>query len=193
MRALVHATRDARPDCSLSARPRTIENTLRIYDDLSGEFERCLGPGRHGHCRSFPTNGLRQTADEVLQRAAIAMQSELSINRAVYDALIAIDTRRARRRDEVLQSTASCWPSAWPGVDKDDETRRVAAHAASGRPRGRPRGVLEETSAPTTGRSSSRASPISTGCRPISSRGTKPDANGAITVGTKRRRRAAGC
>ncbi|MBZ5557714.1 MAG: Zn-dependent oligopeptidase [Acidobacteriia bacterium] len=72
---------------------RTVENTLRPYDDIQIEMEAASGP-----CRVLsalhPDERMRTAADEVRQRADV-FTSNLNVNRAVHDAIAAIDLRRA--------------------------------------------------------------------------------------------------
>ncbi len=72
---------------------RTVENTLRPYDDIQIELEAAAGP-----CRVIsalhPDEQMRVAADDVRQRADV-FSSNLTVNRAVYDAIAAIDLKRA--------------------------------------------------------------------------------------------------
>jgi thimet oligopeptidase len=72
---------------------RTVENTLRPYDDIQIELEAAKGPARTVSVL-HPDARMRAVADEVSQRAD-AIDANLKVNRAVYDAIAAIDLGRA--------------------------------------------------------------------------------------------------
>jgi len=104
---------------------RTVENTLRPYDDAALEIEAVTGPA-NVIVSEHPDDRMRQTADAAMTRAR-EIATERSTNRAVYDALAAID---AGREDEETKYYLSRELRTFRlgGVDKDDATRaRLAA------------------------------------------------------------------
>jgi thimet oligopeptidase len=100
--------------------PRTIENTLRPYDDLSGDLSDLIGEAVL-ITAVHPDQRMRQAAEDVLQRAN-TLDSERSVDRAIYDALKTIDTRRADAEAKYYVSR-DLRAFRLAGVDKDDATR----------------------------------------------------------------------
>src|SRR5262245_1046935 len=72
---------------------RTVENTLRLYDDMLIELSLAQG-GANVLNRFQGDKAFRQTADDTLERVA-TFQTALSLNPAVYRALSEIDLGRA--------------------------------------------------------------------------------------------------
>jgi thimet oligopeptidase len=103
---------------------RTVENTLRPYDEIILEIENVIGPGRV-IANLHPDDRMRQAAETALKRAE-AIKTERSTNRAVYDALAAIDVSRedAETKYYVARELRTF---RLDGVDKDDATRRRLA------------------------------------------------------------------
>jgi len=73
--------------------PRTVGNTLALYDDVLIELGLAEGAAAL-ISRMPPDAGFRDAAERVLQQVA-SVQAGLSLNRAVYDALHAIDLSSA--------------------------------------------------------------------------------------------------
>ena len=73
--------------------PRTVDNTLRPYDDIEIKLTDVAGPATVVFA-VHPDERMRQTASEAAQRAR-AMATDLGLNRAVYNALAAVDVSRA--------------------------------------------------------------------------------------------------
>ena len=99
---------------------RTIENTLRPYDDLSMAIADVTGP-----CslisQTHPDERMRQAAEGVLRRAG-TFSSDVAVNRAVYDALHALDVSRADAETKhYVDRELRAFRLA--GVDKDEETQ----------------------------------------------------------------------
>jgi thimet oligopeptidase len=116
---LAHAT-EARARLLAVTGRRTVENTLQPYDDLNGDVNDIIGETIL-ITAVHPDQRMRQIADEALQRAT-ALNSERLVNRAAYDALKAIDARSADAEakyyvDRELRAFRRA------GVDKDDATR----------------------------------------------------------------------
>jgi thimet oligopeptidase len=102
------------------AGPRTIENTLRLYDEVLEQL--MLAGSQVGVFNSVaPDKAVRDQAQEEAQRVAMAA-SALSLDRAVYDALSAIDLSGANAPTRhYVERTLLGYRLA--GVDKDDATR----------------------------------------------------------------------
>jgi len=100
---------------------RTIDNTLRPYDDVLLELD-AVGSQAQLVQSVHPVEGLRQTAEKVSQKAG-TFGTELSLNRGVYDALTAIDAGNADAETQYyLKRTLRDFRLA--GVDKDEATRK---------------------------------------------------------------------
>ena len=108
---------------------RTVENTLRAYDEIV----------RHGENVAYAANLIEsvhpdpnyRTTAEDLTRRSTKFLDDLSLNRAVYDGLAAIDARKSDAATRYyLEKTLRDFRRA--GVDKDEATRKQIA------------GILEE-------------------------------------------------
>src|SRR5438034_5901080 len=100
--------------------PRTIENTLRPYDDMQIVLDDVLGPATVLFA-VHPDEGMRRAASEASRRAR-AMGEDLGLNRALYDALSAIDVSRADAATKYyMQRELHDFHSN--GVDRDQPTR----------------------------------------------------------------------
>ena len=100
---------------------RTVENTLRTYDDAL-IFLDATSAQSGLISQVHPDSALRGAADKATQ-AASAFATELSLNRKVYDALAAVDTTRADPETRYyVWKTLRDFRLA--GVDKDDATRK---------------------------------------------------------------------
>jgi thimet oligopeptidase len=99
---------------------RTIDNTLRPYDDVLLELD-AVG-SQAGLMQSVhPAEALRQTAEKISQKAG-TFATELSLNRGVYDALTALDVSKAGAETQYyVKRTLRDFRLA--GVDKDEATR----------------------------------------------------------------------
>ncbi len=99
---------------------RTLDNTLRPYDDVLLELEAVSSQAQLIQS-VHPIEGLRQTAEKVSQKAG-TFATELSLNRGVYDALAALDASKADEETQYyLKRTLRDFRLA--GVDKDEATR----------------------------------------------------------------------
>jgi len=100
--------------------PRTIENTLRLYDDLRIDLDSLQAPSNLIR-QTHPDEAMRQIADATEQRAR-AISSELLLNRAVYDALTAIDLSHADAQEKFYVQR-ELRDFRLNGVDRDEATR----------------------------------------------------------------------
>jgi thimet oligopeptidase len=100
--------------------PRTPENSLRLYDEAIEQLT--LAGAQAGVLNSVAADkAVRDQAQDEAQRVAMA-GSALSLNRAVYDALTAIDLEGASAATQhYVQRTLLSYRLA--GVDKDQATR----------------------------------------------------------------------
>ncbi|MGC2298210.1 MAG: peptidase M3, partial [Acidobacteriaceae bacterium] len=100
--------------------PRTIETTLRAYDDSVAELA-AVGSLTGLVNSVYPEKAVRDTAQALLQKISQA-GVELSLNRDVYQALDKIDASGADAATKhYLDRTLLQYRLA--GVDKDDATR----------------------------------------------------------------------
>jgi thimet oligopeptidase len=100
---------------------RNLENTLRPYDDILVELD-SAGSQAALIEEVHPDKAMRETAQKVTQRVS-AFGTELSLNRAVYDALAALDISRADAETRFyVEKTLRDFRLA--GVDKDEATRK---------------------------------------------------------------------
>ena len=100
---------------------RTIENTLRPYDDVLLELD-AVGSQAQLVQSVHPIENLRQIAEKVSQTAG-AFGAELSLNRGVYDALASVDVSKADAETQYyMKRTLRDFRLA--GVDKDEATRK---------------------------------------------------------------------
>jgi len=100
--------------------PFTIDSTLRLYDDIALELGRAQNPAIV-LANMHPEVDVQKAADAVLVRAH-EVDAKRSTNRAVYDALAAIDARKADAASRYyLQRELSAFRR--DGVDKDAATR----------------------------------------------------------------------
>lgn len=100
---------------------RTIDNTLKPYDEILVHLD-AVGNQSSLMENTHPDEQMRKTAEQFSQKAA-AFGAELSLNRSVYDALVAMDVSKADAKTKYyVQKTLRDFRLA--GVDKDDETRK---------------------------------------------------------------------
>jgi thimet oligopeptidase len=100
---------------------RTVDNTLRPYDDLKIELGTAFGVTNM--LRSLhPDAAMRKTAGDLAERAA-TFSTELSLNRKLYDAVTATDISKAdaATRHYVARELRDYRKQ---GVEKDDATRQ---------------------------------------------------------------------
>ncbi len=99
---------------------RTIENTLAVYDEILVHLD-AVGSQASLMENVHPDETIRTTAEKFSQKAA-AFGAELSLNRAVYDALTAIDLSKADAKTKFyVEKTLRDFRLS--GVDKDEATR----------------------------------------------------------------------
>src|SRR5579863_9756100 len=100
--------------------PRNIENTLRLYDAAIEHL--ALAGAQAGVLNSVASDkGVRDQAQLEAQRVAMA-GSALSLNRPVYDALVAIDLNSSSAATKhYVERTLLAYRLS--GVDKDEATR----------------------------------------------------------------------
>ena len=121
--------------------PRTVENTLRLYDAAIEQL--ALAGAQAGVLNSVAADkAVRDQAQMEAQRVAMA-GSALSLNRGVYDALAAMDLTGASRGNTALTSSAPCSAIAWPASTRT-RRRAIACRHFMKRPRG-----IRSTSAAT--------------------------------------------
>ena len=100
---------------------RTIENTLRVYDDIQLELD-AVGQQAQLIQSVHPDATMRETAEKVSQRAS-ALNTEVSLNRAVYDAISSLDVSGADEETKYyVQRLLRDFKLA--GVDKDEAVRK---------------------------------------------------------------------
>jgi thimet oligopeptidase len=100
---------------------RTVENTLRPYDNL--KIELGGAGGLANAVRSLhPDASMRKTAGELVERIG-AVATELSLNRALYDALASTTLTRADAETKHYV-TRELRDYRRQGVEKDDATRQ---------------------------------------------------------------------
>jgi thimet oligopeptidase len=100
---------------------RTIENTLRPYDDVLLELD--AAGSQAGLIQVVhPDAKVRDGAEQISQKVS-ALGTELSLNRKVYDAIAALDVSAADAETKYyVQRTLRDFRLA--GVDKDEATRK---------------------------------------------------------------------
>lgn len=99
---------------------RTIDNTLRPYDRILTLLD-AAGSQSSLFENVHPADAMRSTAEQFSQKVA-SFGAELSLNRAVYDALSAMDLAGADASTKFyVEKTLRDFRLA--GVDKDEETR----------------------------------------------------------------------
>jgi thimet oligopeptidase len=100
--------------------PRTVDNTLTLYDEILRHLEPA---GNQAYLMSqvHPDAAMREVGDKLVQQMS-AFETELSLNRGVYDALAAVDAKGADADTRFyLERTLRDFRLA--GVDKDEATR----------------------------------------------------------------------
>ena len=101
--------------------PRTIDNTLRPYDDASNQLD--MAASQAGLMSEVhPSAALRTTAEGVTQ-AVSAYATEISLNHKVYEALKSVDAKAADAETHYYL-TKELRDFRLAGVDKDDATRK---------------------------------------------------------------------
>jgi thimet oligopeptidase len=101
--------------------PHTVENTLRPYDDVLLELDAATSQAELIEA-VHPDDRMREEAERTSQKAA-AFATQLTLNRALYDALLAIDVSGADAETRYyVQRTLRDFRLA--GVDKDEATRK---------------------------------------------------------------------
>ena len=100
--------------------PRTVENTLRVYDNALVELDMAASQASLME-NVHPDSTIRTVAEKMSQNAS-ALFTELSLNRGVYDALAAIPTAGLDAETQYyLEKTLRDFRLS--GVDKDEATR----------------------------------------------------------------------
>jgi thimet oligopeptidase len=101
--------------------PRTVDNTLRVFDDVQLELD-AVGQQSQLIQSVHPDAALRAMAEKLSQKAS-ALSTELSLNRHIYDAIAAVDVSGADAETKYyVQRLRRDFRLA--GVDKDETTRR---------------------------------------------------------------------
>jgi thimet oligopeptidase len=99
---------------------RSIENTLALYDEILIHLDAVSN--QTSLLQNVHPDGTMRTAAEQFSQKASAFASELSLNRAVYDALSATDCSKADAKTKFyVEKTLLNFRLS--GVDKDDTTR----------------------------------------------------------------------
>ena len=102
-------------------RARTLDNTLRPYDDVMLEIDAVSSQAQLVQS-VHPNEPVRLAAERVSQKAG-AFAAELSLNRRVFDALNGLDAKAADAETQYyLRRTLRDFHLA--GVDKDEATRQ---------------------------------------------------------------------
>ena len=106
---------------------RTLDNTLRVYDDLQIEID-AVGQQAQLIQSVHPDAAMRDAAEKVSQKAS-ALNTEVSLNRSVFDAIRALDMTAGPRGAEAPGETESYVKRLLrdfrlAGVDKDEATRK---------------------------------------------------------------------
>ena len=102
------------------AGPRTVENTLRPFDEATRELD-LAGSGASLLTNASPAKELRDVGQEVSQKVSAAA-TEMSLNPEIYRALQAIDVTEADAATRYyLERTLLGYRLS--GIDKDDATR----------------------------------------------------------------------
>jgi len=106
---------------------RTLDNTLRVYDDLQIEID-AVSQQAQLIQSVHPDAAMRDAAEKVSQKAS-ALNTEVSLNRSVFDAIQALDVTAARRSAEAPGETEYYLKRLLrdfrlAGVDKDEATRK---------------------------------------------------------------------
>ncbi len=100
---------------------RTIENTLRAYDDALLEWD-AVASQSGLMSEVHPDSAIRDSAEKSAQRAS-AFLTGLQLNRKVYDALAALDVKGADAETRYFV-TRTLRDFRLAGVDKDEPTRQ---------------------------------------------------------------------
>ena len=117
--------------------PRTLENSLRLYDAAIEQLS--LAGAQAGVLNSVAADkAVRDQAQMEAQRVAMA-GSALSLNREVYDALVAIEPRRRQSPPPATTSSAPCSATVWPASTRT-RPPAIASRRCTKRP---PRTSLE--------------------------------------------------
>ena len=99
---------------------RTVDNTLKPYDEILIHLD-AVGNQANLMENVHPDSAMRGTAEQFSQKVS-AFATELSLNRAVYDALISMDLSKADAKTKFyVEKTLRDFRLA--GVDKDEATR----------------------------------------------------------------------
>src|SRR5690348_1775939 len=101
--------------------PRTIDNTLRVFDDVQLELD-AVAPQAQLIQSVHPDADTRATAEKVSQRAS-ALNTEVSLNRGAFDAIKALDVSAADPETKHYVSRL-LRDFRLAGVDKDEATRK---------------------------------------------------------------------
>ena len=101
--------------------PRTIENTLRPYDDVLLELDAVSSQAQLIQS-VHPNESLRQSAEKMSQKAG-AFATDLSLNRGVYEALSSLDGTNADAETKYYL-TRTLRDFRLAGVDKDEPARK---------------------------------------------------------------------
>ncbi len=125
MQARLDAARHARDELVAARGPRTVDDTLRAYDNVQLELDAVSSQSQLIQA-VHPDEKVRAAAEKMSQ-AAGALGSELSVDRGLYDAIAAIDVSHADEETRYYV-TRTLRDFHLAGVDKDEATRaRVKA------------------------------------------------------------------
>ncbi len=100
--------------------PRTIENTLVPYDDATRDLDSAAYFS--GLMEEVAADAAYRDSATAMTRKVSAVQTDLSLNRGVYDALVSLDLSGADARTKYYVSRQLVLYKLG-GVDKDDATR----------------------------------------------------------------------
>jgi thimet oligopeptidase len=159
--------------------PRTVDNTLRPYDDVEIKLTDVAGPAAVVFAM-HPDERMRQAASEAAQRAR-AVATDLGLNRAVYNALGAVDVSRADSATKYYMQR-ELRDFRRNGVDRDEATRERIKQLRSDIA-GAQQEFLGNIRANTRQITVASAADLE-GLPPDFIARHKPDASGAIAIGT---------
>jgi thimet oligopeptidase len=161
------------------AGPRTVATTLRLYDDIRIDLDSVQAPSNLIG-QAHPDERMREIADAANNRAR-AMAGDLVSNRAVYDALAAIDLSHADAQEKFYVQR-ELRDFRLNGVDRDAKTRERIGQLR--------RDLIAANQEYTRNvRADSRSITVASvaelaGLPPDFIARLKPDANGAVTLST---------
>ena len=117
---LAHA-RQLLAQVTTAKEPRTLDNTLRPFDDIQLEIDAVANQAQLIQS-VHPDAAMRETAEKLSQKVS-ALNTELSLNRRIYDAVAALDVSAADGETQYYVKRL-LRDFRLSGVDKDEATRQ---------------------------------------------------------------------